>query len=63
MTLKWRGLIAIFECDSCDDEIEAMPGESFDEFTDRRKREGWTASRVGGRGSDVWTHGCKKHGA
>jgi hypothetical protein len=61
VTLKWRGLIAVLECDSCDDEIESKPGESFDDFTNRRKEAGWTASRVGR--TQNYTHGCPKHGA
>ncbi|MBR0998743.1 hypothetical protein ABIF65_003775 [Bradyrhizobium japonicum] len=61
MALRWRGLIAVLECDSCNAEIESDRGETFDEFTERRKKAGWTASRVG-RGQD-YTHGCPKHGA
>lgn len=59
--LKWRGRTAVLECDSCELEIESRPGETFDEFTVRRKEAGWTASRVG-RSQD-YTHGCPKHGA
>ncbi|MDI2078204.1 MULTISPECIES: hypothetical protein [Bradyrhizobium] len=61
MALKWRGLIAVLECDSCNAEIESKPGETFDEFTERRKAAGWTASRVGN--TQDYTHGCKEHGA
>lgn len=28
MALKWRGLIAVLECDSCNAEIESKPGET-----------------------------------
>ncbi|MDI2078201.1 hypothetical protein ABIF68_005924 [Bradyrhizobium japonicum] len=61
MALKWRRGLAFIECDTCDDTIESNQGESFDDFTDRRKKPGWTAKPVSG-GRD-YTHGCPKHGA
>ena len=63
MALKWRGKIAVLECETCETEIESERGESFDEFTERRKKLGWTASRVGGHGSTEYTHGCPRHSA
>ncbi|UPT99307.1 hypothetical protein J4G48_0015180 [Bradyrhizobium barranii subsp. apii] len=60
MALKWRGRIAVLECDTCDVEVESDKGESFDEFTARRKALGWTADKVG---KTDWVHGCPLHKA
>lgn len=61
MALKWKRGLACIECDTCEAVIESNAGETFDEFTERRKAAGWTASRVG-RSQD-YTHGCPRHSA
>jgi hypothetical protein len=44
----------VVECDSCDETRASEDGETFTDFWNNAKRDGWKAKRIGAD----WLHAC-----
>lgn len=53
-----QGNRIVVECDSCDETLASEEGETFTEFWNGAKRDGWKIRRIGAD----WVHGCPRCG-